>query len=196
MKAKNLFFLIGIVFFILSAAETQAQKRVHVKNSRTSAYRNKTPKAKVNFNHNSRASHRLKKLPQTSISLKYRGVNFHYNGGKYYRHYAGNYINIIPPLGIQIRVLPSNYMTFVIGSRAYYYVDGIYYTKRRSGRVYEVVEAPIGAIVHHLPMSAERIQIDNQSFFQCNLTVYSKIRSSQGHAYKVVGHLKSYGNHY
>ena len=198
MKAKKILLLFGIVIFILSANEIQAQKRVVVKNSRKSDYHTKTPRSKVKFNNNNNKLHvnSFKKLPNTSISLKYRGVNFHYNGGKYYRHYAGNYINVIPPLGIQIRVLPSDYMTFIIGRRSYYYVDGVYYTKRNSGRVYEVVEAPIGAIVRYLPISAEAIQIDNQSFFACNLTVYSKIRSSQGHAYKVVGHLKSYGNHY
>lgn len=196
MKAKKLLLILGTVFFILSAVDTQAQKRVHVKKSRKSAYHSKTSKSRLNYNRNTRKINRLKKLPHSSISLKHRGVKFHYYGGKYYRHFAGNYINVTPPLGIHIRILPTNYMTFVIARRAYYYVDGIYYTKHNSGRYYEVVEAPIGAIVNQLPMSAERIKIDNKLFFECNLNIYSRIRSSYGDAYKVVGHLESYGNHY
>lgn len=196
MKAKNLLLVLGIVIFVFSASEIQAQKRVHVKKSKKSSYHSNIPRSKVRFKHNKRHVNSFRKLPRASISIKHKGVRFHYHGGNFYRHYAGEYMCVIPPLGIRINVLPRGYSTFIIDNRAYYYIDGIYYSKRRSGRLYEVVEAPIGAIIHHLPMSAERIQINNKSFFECNLAVYSKIRSSQGHAYKVVGHLESYGNHY
>jgi len=196
MKTKKILVYAGIIFFIFSASEIQAEKRVVQKKSRKSAYHNKTPLSKVKFNQNTRHINSFRVLPHTSITLKHRGVRFHYNEGKYYRHYGGNYINVSPPIGIRISVLPKGYMTFVIDNRAYHYIDGIYYTQRNSGRVYEVVEAPIGAIVHHLPISAEQIQIDNKSFFECNLTIYSRINSSQGDAYKVVGRLESYGNHY
>lgn len=196
MKTKQLLLISGILLFLFSASDLYADRRVHVKKSRKSAYHNKTPRAKVKFAHKTHHVNSFRVLPKNAISIKHKGMRFHYYGGKYYRHYAGNYVNVIPPIGIRIRLLPSDYMTFVVGRKAYYYVDGIYYMKRHSGRSYEVVEAPIGAIVNHLPLSAERIRINNESFFQCNLTIYSKVRSSYGHAYKVVGHLQSYGRHY
>lgn len=194
MKTKYLLILSGIVFFIFSVSEIQAKKRSQFKKSRKSVYHSKSSRAKNK--HKTRHINGFNTLPKTSIALKHRGMKFHYHGGKYFRHYAGNYINVQAPLGIRIKVLPRGYVTFFIGRKAYYYSDGVYYKQGNSGRNYEVIEAPIGAIVQRLPLFAERIRINNQSYFECNLAIYSKIRSSYGTAYKVVGHLESYNKHY
>ncbi len=196
MKAKKIFLLSGVIFLILAVADVQAGKRVVVKNSRRFAYNHNAKKAKVKVKHNTPFVKSLRFLPNGAIAIKHKGVRFHYYGGKYYRHYAGKYISVAPSIGIRIRVLPKGHISFVINNRAYFYHDGVYYTKRRLGRVYEVIDAPIGAVIHYLPLSAERIRINGRHFFECNLTIYKKIRSSYGHSYQVVGHLESYGNRY
>lgn len=57
---------------------------------------------------------------------------------------------------------------------------------------YEIVDAPVGAVVEELPENnVEEITIDGQPYYEIDGMVYKTIDSENGKQYEVVGKLDS-----
>ena len=97
------------------------------------------------------------------------------------------YINLSSK-SFRINILPAGFLTINIGNRnPYYFYEGVYYRPYRS--YYEVVEAPIGALVYALPAGYERIDYDGERLYEFGGTLYQKIYDRGVRAYQVVGYL-------
>ena len=79
-----------------------------------------------------------------ALSVGFRGGNYFFHGGVWFRPYGGRYMVVTPPLGIFLPVLPPDYATLWVGGMPYYYADGVYYNTA-PGQGYVVVAAPPGA---------------------------------------------------
>ncbi len=118
----------------------------------------------------------------------YRGVNYHYYGGYYYRPY-GSYLRVVaPPIGISINVLPRGYRSIYAGGMPYYYYGGTYYRQGTKNDTYDVVDAPMGASVPELPEDAKVVVINGQKLYELDGTYYKEdIRENSEIWYTVVG---------
>ena len=84
------------------------------------------------------------RLPGGSVTINYRGGNYFFHGGVWFRPYGGRFVVIAPPFGIVVPVLPPAFVTLWIGGAPYYYANGVYYAQA-PGEGYAVVEPPPGA---------------------------------------------------
>ena len=83
-------------------------------------------------------------LPVGALSVGFRGGNYFYHGGVWFRPWGGRYVVVTPPLGIFLPVLPPDCVTLWVGAVPYYYADGVYYNTA-PGQGYVVVTPPPGA---------------------------------------------------
>ncbi|PZR25949.1 MAG: hypothetical protein DI535_16055 [Citrobacter freundii] len=118
----------------------------------------------------------------------YRGINYSYYGGHYYRPYGSYFQLVAPPVGISIGILPRGYRTIYAGSIPYYYYGGTYYRPGKKVNTYDVVDAPIGASVPELPEDAKVVVINGQKYYELDGTYYKEdIRDNSEIWYTVVG---------
>ena len=82
-------------------------------------------------------------LPRGSFRVAYRGGNYFFQSGAWYRSSSAGFIVIAPPFGIVLPFLPPSYVTVQIGGAPYYYANGAYYAPAIGG--YSVVAPPPGA---------------------------------------------------
>jgi len=125
----------------------------------------------IGFNpyYNYRPAYRPRIYYRPSYRLPYR-----------YNHYG-------PALGVRVNILPIGYSRFYIGSDPFYYYDGVYYRRYKTGG-YTVAPPPLGAIVKHLPSGAKTTVIDGQKYYVLGGTFYQeRITADNKFRYEVVG---------
>lgn len=126
--------------------------------------------------------HRVRYLPHGYVVRYYGGRPYYYYDGVYYRPYRyGGYYVCRPPLGtVFAATLFDAAMTAVaintIGNaiseavRDIYYQNGVFYS--REDDEYRVVQAPIGAQVAQIPSDYELIELDGETYYQVEDTIY------------------------
>ena len=83
-------------------------------------------------------------LPAGSTSIGFRGGNFFFHGGVWFRPVGARFVVTLPPVGIAVPILPPDVVTLWIGGAPYYYANGAYYAVA-PGQGYVVVAPPPGA---------------------------------------------------
>ncbi len=131
----------------------------------------------------------VRTLPASHIVVKKGGISYYVSAGRYYRHDAGRYIAVAPPIGLRVSVLPVGYVALAGLATALYYYDGVYY--QQSGSSYEVVEAPNEVTVSTLPIEADQVIIDGKDYYVYGGKIYSIVLTPDGKAFKVVGNLEN-----
>ncbi|MGB5820927.1 MAG: DUF6515 family protein [Saonia sp.] len=131
----------------------------------------------------------VRTLPPRAVVVTYGGLGYHYYGGLYYRYYNGAYVIVSPPVGITIKTLPQGYKEVVVGTDVYYYHQGNFYVN--IGESYKIAQPPLNTIVYDLPEEAEKVKIDGETYYQYNETLYKKIKTVGGKAFKVVGKIEN-----
>lgn len=122
--------------------------------------------------------------------IRYHGNDYRYYNGRYYRPHNGSYIVVTPPRGIRVNVIPNNFLTIMVGRNPFYYYDGVYYRQDRQLNEYEVVDAPMGAIVPELPQDDVRaVVINGKTYFEYDNILYKAVVTGEGVQYKVMGTL-------
>jgi hypothetical protein len=96
-------------------------------------------------------------LPSDHRVIPYRGQNYYFHGGAWYRPYNGRFVVVLPPVGLVVPFLPSFYTTIWIGGLPYYYAGGVYYTWRPEERGYVVAETPPTSEVSELPATPDQL---------------------------------------
>ncbi len=81
-------------------------------------------------------------LPQGGYRIPYRGGDYFFHGGAWYRPWGPSFLVVAPPIGIGISLLPPYYSTVWFGGVPYYYADDTYYVWRPERREYVVTAAP------------------------------------------------------
>ncbi|MFI3269305.1 MAG: DUF6515 family protein [Rikenellaceae bacterium] len=131
----------------------------------------------------------VRTLPASHIVVKKGGISYYVSAGRYYRHDAGRYIAVAPPIGLRVSVLPVGYVALAGFATALYYYDGVYY--QQSGSSYEVVDAPNEVTVSTLPVEADQVTIDGKEYYIYDGKIYSIVLTPDGKAFKVVGNLEN-----
>src|SRR6188508_1804131 len=83
-------------------------------------------------------------LPRGAYTVRYRGGDYLYHGGEWYRRNGRVAVVIAAPIGAFVPVLPAFYSTVWWGGVPYYYADDTYYTWDACEDSYEVVAPPAG----------------------------------------------------
>ena len=113
-----------------------------------------------------------------AVSVRYRGINYRYHAGIWYRPNGAKWIVARPAIGVRIRVLPTGYRRIVIGPSTYYYYYGTYYVKKKNE--YVVVEAPMDAQVDSLPEGYNTITYNGEEYYELDGTYYMPTVTDDG----------------
>ncbi|MBB4866985.1 hypothetical protein HNP46_005893 [Pseudomonas nitritireducens] len=81
-------------------------------------------------------------MPPGHYRVPYRGSDYFFNDGYWYRPYGARYVVVTPPYGVRVRYLPSYAEQVWIGSIGYFLAAGTYYLWQASSQDYEVVAPP------------------------------------------------------
>ncbi|MDP4265827.1 MAG: DUF6515 family protein [Bacteroidota bacterium] len=129
-------------------------------------------------------------LPPERRIIRYSNHDYYFHNGHYYNYLNERYALIAPPFGLRISILPGGFRRIVIGGGIFFYSMGVYYSQVPGTTSYEVVKAPVGAIIYDLPPEAEQIMIDNMPYYEYNGVLYKSVNTAGGQGYKCVGYLK------
>jgi hypothetical protein len=88
----------------------------------------------------------VRTLPPQNEALRVGRTPYHYRDGVFYRpRPGGSFVVVRAPLGARVRILPFGYVSFLLGTRRYYYANFTYYLWDPAVREYVVVAEPEGA---------------------------------------------------
>lgn len=85
------------------------------------------------------------RFPDRNYRVPYRGQDYFFSGGYWYRPQGPRYIVVAPPYGIRVQYLPDYAREVWVGSALFFLAAGSYYTYEASSQQYVVVEPPPAA---------------------------------------------------
>jgi len=91
-----------------------------------------------------RPGHVIDRFPERDYRVPYRGMDYYYSGGYWYRPLGPRYVVVEPPRGIRVRYLPDYAQQVWIGGALLFLAAGSYYAYQQSTQDYVVVEPPVG----------------------------------------------------
>ena len=86
----------------------------------------------------------IDRFPERNFRVPYRGMDYYYSGGYWYRPLGPRYEVVEPPRGIRVSYLPDYAEQVWIGGALLFLAAGSYYAYEESTRDYVVVEPPVG----------------------------------------------------
>ncbi len=132
--------------------------------------------------------HTVRKIDNTYSRYHYRGVDYRYRNGRYYKHNNGVYVSLAPPIGLRISLMPRGYHRVIVRNRPYYYYGGVFYNN--IGNDYEVIQPPVGAIVPEIPeYGVSEVTINGELHYEYDNILYKPIVTRNGVQYKVIGNM-------
>lgn len=90
-----------------------------------------------------RPGHVIDRFPDRDYRVPYRGQDYFYSGGYWYRPQGPRYIVVQPPRGIRIQYLPDYAREVWIGGSLLFLAAGSYYAYQQATQDYVVVEPPV-----------------------------------------------------
>ncbi len=84
----------------------------------------------------------IDRFPDRNYRVPYRGQDYFYSGGYWYRPQGPRYVVVRPPYGIRVHYLPDYAREVWIGSALFFLAAGSYYTYESSSQQYVVVQPP------------------------------------------------------
>ncbi|AXM96584.1 DUF6515 family protein [Pseudomonas plecoglossicida] len=87
----------------------------------------------------------IDRFPDRYWKVPYRGQDYFYSGGYWYRPHAGSYRVVTPPSGVRVGYLPSYAREVWAGSTQFFVVADTYYQYLADTREYVVVNPPADA---------------------------------------------------
>jgi hypothetical protein len=97
-----------------------------------------------------RPGQRIDRFPGDNYRVPYRGSDYYYSSGYWYRPNGPGYVVVAPPRGIRVRYLPDYATRVWIGGGMFFLAAGTYYQWVNDTQEYVVVDAP-AAPVQSLP---------------------------------------------
>ncbi|WP_447794623.1 DUF6515 family protein [Pseudomonas farris] len=85
----------------------------------------------------------IDRFPERNYRVPYRGQDYFYSGGYWYRPQGPRYVVVQPPHGIRVRYLPDYAREVWIGGALLFLAAGSYYAYQASTQDYVVVEPPV-----------------------------------------------------
>ncbi len=146
---------IAIILYLPASAQRNGRG-----NNNRNYYRNSYYHPRNNFSVNVGVRNNYTRNPYSSFSRPY------YNTPRLFTHFG-------PSFGVRVNVLPIGYDPFYIGRNPYYFYNGVYYQPYSNGG-YQVVQAPLGATVKHLPTGSKVTVINGQKYYELGGTFYQE----------------------
>ncbi|OLF52149.1 DUF6515 family protein [Pseudomonas chlororaphis] len=84
----------------------------------------------------------IDRFPDRHYRVPYRGQDYFFSGGYWYRPQGPRYVVVRPPYGIRVAYLPDYAREVWVGSALLFLVAGAYYSYEASTQQYVVVEPP------------------------------------------------------
>ena len=85
------------------------------------------------------------RFPDRNYRVPYRGQDYFFSGGYWYRPQGPRYVVVTPPYGIRVQYLPDYAREVWVGSALFFLAAGAYYTYEESSQQYVVVQPPPAA---------------------------------------------------
>lgn len=85
----------------------------------------------------------IDRFPDRHFRVPYRGQDYFYSGGYWYRPQGPRYVVVQPPRGIRVSYLPDYAREIWIGGTLLFLAAGAYYAYQERTRDYVVVEPPV-----------------------------------------------------
>lgn len=82
------------------------------------------------------------RFPDRHWQVPYRGQDYFYSGGYWYRPHGPRYVVVQPPYGIRVSIIPSYAREVWVGSSLFFLAAGSYYAYQPATQDYIVVEPP------------------------------------------------------
>ncbi|WP_237859223.1 DUF6515 family protein [Pseudomonas sp. PGPR81] len=89
-----------------------------------------------------RPGHSIDHFPDRYWKVPYRGQDYFYSGGYWYRPHGGSYIVVAPPYGVRVGYLPSYAREVWVGGALLFLVADTYYQYLADSQEYVVVSPP------------------------------------------------------
>jgi len=119
-------------------------------------------------------------------NIRYHGHDYRYSGGRFYAKHQHGYRMVPPPHGIRVSYIPEGYVALKVTGVPYFYFEGVYYRHNSSGRYYEVVPAPMGAVVPYLPGErVRRVKYEGRNVYKYDNVIYRPVATESGVRYRV-----------
>lgn len=121
-----------------------------------------------------RPGQHIERFPERYWKIPYRGDEYFYSGGYWYRPYGNAYVVVTPPRGVRVEVLPDYAQEVWLGGRALFVVADTYYQYLPGSGEYVVVDpaAPApgpggAAMIDPYPLSGQSPEQQQQDRYQC-----------------------------
>ena len=122
-----------------------------------------------------RPGHVIDRFPDRDYRVPYRGQDYFYSGGYWYRPLGPRYVVVQPPRGIRTRYLPDYAREVWIGGALLFLAAGSYYAYQETTQDYVVVEPPVqpppqagnGYDVVAYPANGQSPEQVNQDGYEC-----------------------------
>ena len=89
-----------------------------------------------------RPGYTVDRFPDRNYRVPYRGQDYFFSGGYWYRPQGPRYVVVTPPYGIRVQYLPDYAREVWVGSALFFVAAGAYYTYETSSQQYVVVQPP------------------------------------------------------
>lgn len=86
----------------------------------------------------------IDRFPERNYRVPYRGDDYFYSGGYWYRPRGPHYVVVRPPYGIRVSYLPDYAREMWVGGSLFFLAAGAYYSYESTTRDYVVVPQPMG----------------------------------------------------
>lgn len=83
------------------------------------------------------------RFPDRNLRVPYRGRDYFFSGGYWYRPQGPRYVVVTPPYGIRVGYLPDYAREVWIGSSLFFLAAGAYYLYQADSQDYVVVQPPV-----------------------------------------------------
>lgn len=87
----------------------------------------------------------IDRFPDREYRVPYRGQDYFYSGGYWYRPQGPRYVVVTPPRGIRVSYLPDYAREVWIGSSLFFLAAGAYYLYQEDSQQYVVVDPPVAS---------------------------------------------------
>ena len=98
-----------------------------------------------------RPGYAIDRVPGGYSRIPYRGQDYFYSEGYWYRPQGPRYVVVNPPYGVRVRSLPSYSQEVWIGSSLLFLAAGTYYAYQSDSQEYVVVNPPQNETVYSEP---------------------------------------------
>ncbi len=89
-----------------------------------------------------RPGYMVDRFPDRNYRVPYRGQDYFFSGGYWYRPQGPRYVVVAPPYGIRVHYLPDYAREVWVGGALFFLAAGAYYTYENSTQQYVVVQPP------------------------------------------------------